>query len=145
MGLAVGINVVGDFPSPPFFSVSCRDDAIQGRALYEAMYPHAEAYDLNQDPKHRAKRSHAILSTLTTGCSKLWLVNRGRYMTGLECLSFHAIPVTAELAMAMRCKQVAAGEVSHTMQCFMAGNSMHCANVGACVALCLFGTSLKSK
>ena len=90
-------------------------------------------------------RRNDILSTLTTGCSKLWLAKQERYMTGLECLSFHSIPATAELAMAMRCRQVEAGEVSHAMQCFMAGNSMHCANVGACVALCLFGTSLRAK
>lgn len=128
-----------------WLSASCLDDAIQGRALYAAMFPRAQAYDLNQDPKHRAKRSHDILSTLTTGCSKLWLAKQERYMTGLECLSFHSIPATAELAMAMRCRQVEAGEVSHAMQCFMAGNSMHCANVGACVALCLFGTSLRAK
>ena len=90
----------------------------KGRRDYELLYPQALAYDLMQDPYHRPKRSDAILSTLTTGCSKVWLANERRYITGLELIALHSIPATSQLARLMQCKQVCADAVSNTMQAF---------------------------
>lgn len=111
-----------------------------GRAEYERMFPHGVAFDLNQNPTFRAKKSMQILSTLTTGCSHIWMTGERRYMTGLECLALHSIPVTAQLAKLMRCRKVMVDSISHSGCCFLAGNSMHGASVGAIVAIGLMCT-----
>lgn len=127
---------------PPHLKLfaSCLQNAISGKDGYEILYPRARAFDLNQDPYKRPKRSEDVLSTLTTGCSKVWLVDKCRYMTGKEMMACHSIPVTTQLARVMKTRKVEVDHVSHTMQCFLAGNSMHGANVGAMIALALFGT-----
>ena len=102
---------------------------------YGMLYPQALAYDLNQNPWQRPKKSGPILSTLTTGCSKIWLHHKKRYMLGIECLTMHSIPVISEVAHAMRCRQINITGLSHSAQCFLAGNSMHGASVGAMLAL----------
>lgn len=66
-------------------------------------------------------------------------------MKGWECMALHSIPVTHQIASAMRCKKVEIDHVSNTMHAFLAGNSMHAANIGAAVALCLFGTSVSER
>ena len=102
------------------------------------------AWDLNQDPFHRAKKSGAYLSTLTTGCSHLWLKDEKRYITGLELLTLHSIPVLKCVAETMCCSQVKVSAVSNTACCFLAGNSMHGASVGTVAAMGLFCTRYKS-
>lgn len=110
-----------------------------GRDDYDVLYPSALAVDLNQNPHQRARKSETVLATLTTGASRVWLTTCKRFLTGTECLALHSIPVTFQIARAMKCARVRADVVSNTMQSFLAGNSMHCASVGAAVALCLFG------
>ena len=105
-----------------------------------SLFKHGVAFDLNQNPTFRAKKSMQILSTLTTGCSHIWMTGERRYMTGLECLALHSIPVTAQLAKLMRCRKVMVDSISHSGCCFLAGNSMHGASVGAIVAIGLMCT-----
>lgn len=104
------------------------------------LHPNSLAWDLNQDPKHRPKKSGATLSTVTTGCSHLWLKDQKRYVKGIELLALHSIPVTLEIANAMSCAPVVLDAVSNTAQCFLAGNSMHASSVGTVAALGLLCT-----
>ena len=104
------------------------------------MFPGGIAFDLNQNPTQRAKKSFNVLSTLTTGCSHTWLVNEQRYLLGVECLALHSVPVFARVAELMRSTRVNVDLVSHSGCCFLAGNSMHGASVGAFVAIGLFCT-----
>ena len=116
--------------------------SFQGRVEYKMRFPEAVAFDLNQNPEHRPKRSGSTLSTLTTGCTKIWLEEKHRYMTGTECLAFHSIPTTSQLATIMGSTQVRVNAISNSAKCFLAGNSMHGVSIGSLVALCLYGTSL---
>ena len=111
-----------------------------GLRAYEAKFPEATAYDLMQNPAQRGKKAYDIMFTLTTGCSHVWLVKRNRYLCGVEALLLHSIPVTKDAAGVMKATQVAMYHQSHSSQCFMAGNSMHAANVGVCVAYILMFT-----
>ena len=113
-----------------------------GREKYEELYPNGIAFNLNQNPSARAKRSTDVLGTLTTGCSHTWLKRKRRYLTGVECLALHSIPVTQQIASAMHCTRVNVDSISHAGCCFLAGNSMHAASVGAIVALGLLCTSV---
>ena len=106
-----------------------------GKGNYDVLHPNSLAWDLNQDPKHRPKKSGATLSTVTTGCSHLWLKDQKRYVKGIELLALHSIPVTLEIANAMSCAPVVLDAVSNTAQCFLAGNSMHASSVGTVAAL----------
>ena len=81
--------------------------------------------------------------TLTTGCSHVWLVNRRRYLSGAEALLLHGVPVNEEIARVMKVSPVRVNMVSHANRCFLAGNSMHCANVGVFVAFALLYTELR--
>ena len=123
-------------------SVICLHISFRGRDEYKMRFPEALAFDLNQDPQHRPKRSGTTLSTLTTGCTKVWLESQHRYMTGTECLAFHSIPTTSRLATTMGSTQVRVDGISNSAKCFLAGNSMHGVSVGSLVAICLYGTSL---
>ena len=86
--------------------------------------------DLNQNPAKRPRFGKAQLPTLTTGVSRMYMPMLGRYISGVELMMFHGIPVTRQLANAMNCSMVNLKGVSHTHQCFMAGNSMHSTCVG---------------
>ena len=107
------------------------------------MFPAALAYDLNQNPTQRAKKSWQVLSTLTTGCSHTWLSRQQRVLRGLECMALHSIPVTAQVSSSMRSRMVDTSSVSHSGCCFLAGNSMHGSSVGAFAALSLLCTKVK--
>ena len=111
-----------------------------GKSEYEVLHPNAVAWDLNQDPCYRCKKSGPILSTLTTGCSHFWLKASNRCLTGLELMALHSIPICESLAKAMGSTQVDVSQVSNTARCFL--NSMHCASVGTVVAIALLCTRI---
>ena len=111
-----------------------------GLRNYEAKFPEACAFDLNQNPAQRGKKAYDMMFTLTTGCSHVWLVKPKRYLCGIEALLLHSVPVTKDAAGVMKTTQVAMYHQSHSSQCHMAGNSMHGANVGACIAYILMYT-----
>ena len=102
-------------------------------------FPEGAAFDLNQNIQ-RGKKAYDVMFTLTTGCSHVWLVKPSRYLTGAEALLMHSVPVSKESAGIMKTTQVVMHGQSHSSQCFMAGNSMHGANVGTCVAYALLFT-----
>ena len=102
-------------------------------------FPEGAAFDLNQNIQ-RGKKAYDVMFTLTTGCSHVWLVKPSRYLTGAEALLMHSVPVSKESADIMKTTQVVMHGQSHSSQCFMAGNSMHGANVGTCVAYALLFT-----
>lgn len=114
----------------------------QGKADYDVLFPNSIAWDLNQDPNHRAKKCGDTLTTLTTGCNHLWLRDNHRYMRGVELMALHSIPISSQIAKAMRCSKVVTSAVSNTAQCFLAGNSMHGASVGTVVAVGLLCTKI---
>lgn len=109
-----------------------------GLEKYEDLFPAALAFDLNQDPLCRPRKSECDLHTLTTGSTKIWLPPKKRFLSGLECLALHSIAVSPGLAATMGCTEVQVGALSHSAQCFLAGNCMHTASVGSVIALCLF-------
>lgn len=102
-------------------------------------FPEGAAFDLNQNIQ-RGKKAYDVMFTLTTGCSHVWLVKPARYLTGTEELLMHSIPISKEAADIMKATQVVMKGQSHSSQCFMAGNSMHGANVGTCIAYALLFT-----
>lgn len=110
----------------------------RGLRTYQLKFPEGMAFDLNQNPTQRGKKAYDTMFTLTTGSSHVWLVKPSRYLSGIETLLMHGIPVTKQAASAMRTTQVIVHHQSNTSRCFMAGNSMHCANVGTCLAFILF-------
>lgn len=112
----------------------------QGRLEYLNRFPEATAIDLNQNPKQRAKKATDVMFTLTTGSGRIWLVSRGRYLTGIEALVLHSIPCTVQASKAMRCRQVLVHTENHAAQCFMAGNAMHGSNVGMFLAFAFLYT-----
>ena len=67
---------------------------------------------------------------LTTGCSRIWLKTAGRYIHGSELLVLQGLPVTLQLAKAMKCSQVSVAQISHRAKAFLAGNMMHATSVG---------------
>lgn len=109
-----------------------------GLKTYLLKFPEGMAFDLNQNPSRRGKKAYDTMFTLTTGSSRIWLVKPARYLSGTEALLMHGIPITKQAASAMRTTQVTIVHQSNTSRCFMAGNSMHCANVGTCLAFILF-------
>ena len=113
----------------------------QGLTSYESKFPEATAYDLNQNPSTRGKKATAIMFTLTTGSHHIWIRSRSRYMSGIECLLLHSVPVTSQAAEAMRCKPVLVHKQKNTCHCFLAGNSMHGASVGLFCAYALLHSS----
>ena len=72
----------------------------------------------------------------------MYLFKERRIVHGLELLRFHSIPVSPKISHTMGCHMINVEKLSHRAQCRLAGNSMHCACVGAVVcALLLFGES----
>ena len=128
----LNVSVTGGQPHSANICFSCRSFTKNawpllcglGRADYEVLHPNAVAWDLNQDPRYRCKKSGPILSTLTTGCSHFWLKASKRCLTGLELMALHSIPICESLAKAMGSTQVDVSQLSNTARCFLAGNSM---------------------
>lgn len=118
-----------------------------GLSDYDVLFPNYSAYDLNQDANKRPKKAGKVMFTLTTGASRVWIVRGSTYISGYESLLLHSIPVTQQAAENMRCTQVQVHMHQNSCNCFLAGNSMHCANIGACLMVCLMfaqpGTSWK--
>lgn len=110
-----------------------------GLQAYLTKFPEGAAFDLNQNIQ-RGKKAYDVMFTLTTGCSHVWLVKPARYLTGTEELLMHSVPISKEAADIMKATQVVMKGQSHSSQCFMAGNSMHGANVGTCIAYALLFT-----
>jgi hypothetical protein len=68
--------------------------------------------------------------TLTTGANRVYLRTKQRFLHGLESLLLHSIPVTKQVAHAMKTRLVNVDGLSHNALSHMAGNSMHGASVG---------------
>lgn len=112
-----------------------------GRRLYEARYPDGLAFNLLQNPNQRSNKAYDVMFTLTTGCSRVWLCKKRRYLSGIEAMLLHSIPITEQAATVMRAKQVAIQSQGNQFHCFLAGNSMHGASVGLFLGLALFCTA----
>ena len=102
----------------------------QGKDAYKKLFPEVQIADLYQNAESRPRRGFRTLPTLTTGCSRMFLFNKGRFASGLELLILHGIPVAERVAEVMECAQVQVSHISHRAQCKLAGNSMHACAIG---------------
>lgn len=57
----------------------------------------------------------------------------------------HGVPVTQQIADVMGCRLVDVSMISHRAQAFMAGNSMHCVNVGFMILVALLFVTVVSE
>ena len=94
--------------------------------------------DLYQNPESRPRKGSVVWPTLTTGCSRMYLISQQRYASGFELLLLHGLPVTKEAAKAMKSFSIDITSISHRIQCRLAGNSMH----ACCVGLVIFALLL---
>ena len=107
---------------------------------YQELYPDIVVGDLYQDPAQRPRKGVEYLPTLTTGCARLYAYKNKRFLSGVELLQLHSIPVTEIVSRTMRSRRIAVHHLSHRAQCKLAGNCMHTACVGLMLCAVLLFT-----
>lgn len=107
---------------------------VRGLKEYLRSWPQCEVVDLYQNPWARPRKGLKHCPVLTTGCARMYLPGRSRFISGVELLLFQSIPVTVQASQEMRSVQLQILNVSNSAHCRLAGNSMH----ASCIGLILF-------